>query len=118
MLPTEESEALLDLTEQLADAELAPCVNDFEARGEFPREVIRTLGRSGLLSLPYPVEYGGGGQPYEVYLQVLELLAQRWSPWPRRSPSTRWPATRWRPMAATRSASVSCRTCSAASCSV
>ena len=46
--------------------------------GEFPRETIRTLGRAGLLGLPYPEEVGGGGQPYEVYLQVLEILASRW----------------------------------------
>ncbi len=78
MLPTEEAEALLDLTAQIADAELAPRVDEFEARGEFPREVVRTLGRAGLLGLPYPVEYGGGGIPYEVYLQVVETLAQRW----------------------------------------
>ena len=38
-----------------------------------------TLGRAGLLSLPYPEEYGGGGQPYEVYLQVLEEIAAVWA---------------------------------------
>ena len=43
-----------------------------------PASVFRTLGRAGLLGLPYPEEYGGGGQPYEVYLQVLEILAGRW----------------------------------------
>jgi alkylation response protein AidB-like acyl-CoA dehydrogenase len=53
-------------------------VADFEARGEFPREVLRTLGRSGLLGLPYPETDGGADQPYEVYLQVLEVLASRW----------------------------------------
>ena len=37
------------------------------------------LGQAGLLSLPYPEEYGGGGQPYEVYLQVLEEIAAVWS---------------------------------------
>jgi alkylation response protein AidB-like acyl-CoA dehydrogenase len=31
-----------------------------------------------LLSLPYPEESGGGGQPYEVYLQVIEELAAAW----------------------------------------
>jgi alkylation response protein AidB-like acyl-CoA dehydrogenase len=40
--------------------------------------VFRTLGRAGLLGLPYPEQYGGGGQPYEVYLQVLEELAYSW----------------------------------------
>jgi len=78
LLPTDEAAALLELTRELADGELAPRVADFEARGEFPREIVRTLGRAGLLSLPYPEEYGGGGQPYEVYLQVIEELAGRW----------------------------------------
>ncbi len=77
-LPNDDAVALLGLTRELADAELAPRVGDFEARGEFPRELLRTLGRAGLLGLPYPEELGGGGQPYEVYLQVLEELAGRW----------------------------------------
>ncbi|BCJ77228.1 acyl-CoA dehydrogenase [Catellatospora sp. IY07-71] len=78
LLPTPEAHDLLELTRELADKELAPHADDFEARGEFPRELIRTLGRSGLLGLPYSAEYGGAEQPYEVYLQVLEILAGRW----------------------------------------
>ncbi|WP_285743490.1 acyl-CoA dehydrogenase family protein [Lentzea sp. NBRC 105346] len=73
-----EVQDLLALTRELADEELAPRADDFEARAEFPRELLRLLGKSGLLSLPYPVEHGGGGQPYEVYLEVLEILARRW----------------------------------------
>lgn len=78
ILPSEEGYELLDLVTELADRELAPRAADFESRGEFPREVLRTLGRSGLLGLPYPQEYGGAEQPYEVYLQALEILASRW----------------------------------------
>ncbi|MGN9908541.1 acyl-CoA dehydrogenase family protein [Phytohabitans sp. LJ34] len=78
LLPTPEAYDLLELTRELADGELAPRVDDFEARGVFPREVIRTIGRAGLLGLPYPEDAGGSGQPYEVYLQVVELLASRW----------------------------------------
>src|SRR5439155_18521495 len=78
VLPGEEAEALIGLTRDLADGELAPRADAYEARGEFPREVFRTLGRAGLLGLPYPVADGGAGQPYEVYVQVLEELAQRW----------------------------------------
>ncbi|MDW5325874.1 acyl-CoA dehydrogenase family protein [Plantactinospora sp. KLBMP9567] len=78
ILPTDEAYELLDLVTELADRELAPRVVDFERRGVFPRELLRTLGRAGLLGLPYPEEYGGAAQPYEVYLQVLEVLASRW----------------------------------------
>jgi hypothetical protein len=78
MLPTPEAGELLELVEDLAAKELAPRVDEAEASASFPREVFRTLGRAGLLSLPYPEEQGGGGQPYEVYLQVLEEIARRW----------------------------------------
>ncbi|UGQ12787.1 acyl-CoA dehydrogenase family protein [Yinghuangia sp. ASG 101] len=78
-LPTPEAVDLIGLTRKLAEKELAPRVTEAEAEERFPREVFRTLGRAGLLGLPYPEEYGGGGQPYEVYLQVLEEIAAVWS---------------------------------------
>jgi hypothetical protein len=77
-LPTPEARHLLELTRELAAAELAPRAAADEEAGRFPREVFRTLGRAGLLGLPYPEEFGGGGQPYEVYLQVVEELAASW----------------------------------------
>ena len=75
MLPTEEARELLALTRDLAENEVRPNAAGEEAAEQFPREVFRTLGRSGLLGLPYDEQYGGGGQPYEVYLQVIEELA-------------------------------------------
>ncbi|MGW1992611.1 acyl-CoA dehydrogenase family protein [Embleya sp. NPDC001921] len=77
-LPTDESRALLDLTREITAREIAPRAAADEAAGRFPREVFATLGAAGLLSLPYAEEYGGGDQPYEVYLQVLEELAAGW----------------------------------------
>jgi alkylation response protein AidB-like acyl-CoA dehydrogenase len=77
-LPGDEARALLELTGDLVEREVAPRAVEYEASARFPREVFRTLGRSGLLSLPYPEEYGGGAQPFEVYLQVIEELARGW----------------------------------------
>ncbi|HZB50925.1 MAG TPA: acyl-CoA dehydrogenase family protein [Mycobacteriales bacterium] len=77
-LPTAEAAALLELTRDLADGELRPRVQQAERAGEFPRELVRTIGKAGLLGLPYPERWGGGGQPYEVYLQVVEELAAAW----------------------------------------
>ena len=79
LVPTQEAADLLDLTRQLAREELAPRAAAAEQAEEFPREVFRTLGRAGLLGLPYAEELGGGGQPYEVYLQVLEEISAAWA---------------------------------------
>ncbi|MBU6533200.1 acyl-CoA dehydrogenase family protein [Streptomyces mayonensis] len=74
-LPTEEARDLLSLVHDIARREIAPSAAEEEDAGRFPREVFRLLSESGLLGLPYDAEFGGGEQPYEVYLQVLEELA-------------------------------------------
>ncbi|MGW4567258.1 acyl-CoA dehydrogenase [Streptomyces sp. NPDC004561] len=74
-LPTEEARDLLALVREIAQREIAPKAAEQEDAGRFPREVFTLLSESGLLGLPYDPEYGGGEQPYEVYLQVLEELA-------------------------------------------
>ena len=78
LLPTEEAEELLALTRDLAAKELPPQAAELEERGAFPEKAYRLLGRSGLLSLPFAEEHGGGAQPYEVYLQVIEEIATAW----------------------------------------
>jgi alkylation response protein AidB-like acyl-CoA dehydrogenase len=78
LLPDAEAAALVDLAREIAEDELKPLASDYEARSAFPREQFRLLGRSGLLGLPYPEEYGGGAVSYEVYLQVLEEIAAAW----------------------------------------
>jgi alkylation response protein AidB-like acyl-CoA dehydrogenase len=78
-LPTQEARDLIALTRELADAELAPKAGQYEREERFPREVFRLLGDAGLLGLPFGEDVGGGGQPYEVYLQVVEELAARWA---------------------------------------
>ena len=81
-MPTEEGQDLIDLTREICAKELLPRVDDAERDAattpRLPREAFRTLGRAGLLSLPYAEEFGGGGQPYEVYLQVIEEIASAW----------------------------------------
>ena len=78
-LPSAEAADLLELTRDLVTRELAPRADKAEAAHSFPRDLIAQLGELGLLSLPYPEEFGGGGQPAVVYLQVLEELARGWA---------------------------------------
>jgi len=78
IMPTEESQDLIDLTRKICTDQLAPIASAAEETARFPGDTFALLGRSGLLSLPYAEEHGGGGQPYEVYLQVVEEIASAW----------------------------------------
>ena len=79
LLPTEEARELIALTRDVADKVLDPIVDHHERDETYPDGVFAQLGAAGLLSLPQPEQWGGGGQPYEVYLQVLEEIATRWA---------------------------------------
>ena len=79
MLPTDEARDLVELTRSVADRLLEPVAARHEREHTYPEGLFRQLGDAGLLGLPYPEEFGGGAQPYEVYLQVIEELAARWA---------------------------------------
>src|SRR5688500_14351951 len=79
LLPTQEANELIALTREIADKVLDPVVDAHEKDETYPDGVFPALGAAGLLSLPQPEQWGGGGQPFEVYLQVLEELAARWA---------------------------------------
>ncbi|WP_135451419.1 acyl-CoA dehydrogenase family protein [Mycobacterium sp. DL99] len=79
LLPSDEARELIALTRDVADKVLDPIVDEHEKAETYPEGVFAQLGAAGLLSLPQPEQWGGGGQPYEVYLQVLEEIAARWA---------------------------------------
>ncbi len=79
LLPNRDAMDLIALTQEIGDKVLSPIVDEHERTERYPEGVFAQLGAAGLLSLPQPEEWGGGGQPYEVYLQALEEIAARWA---------------------------------------
>jgi alkylation response protein AidB-like acyl-CoA dehydrogenase len=72
----EDQRALVGLTREFADEVAAPAAPEYEARSEDPAPLYKQLAELGLTGIPYPEEYGGGGQPYSTYLLVVEELAR------------------------------------------
>ncbi|MFL6288790.1 MAG: acyl-CoA dehydrogenase family protein, partial [Actinomycetes bacterium] len=70
---------LLPVVREMCGQQLEPYAASAEEAAEFPRELFRTLGAAGLLSLPFAEEYGGAGLPLHDYLQVVEELAGAWA---------------------------------------
>jgi len=79
LLPSQDADDLVALTRDIADKVLDPIVDEHEKAETYPDGVFGALGAAGLLSLPQPEEWGGGGVPFEVYLQVLEEISARWA---------------------------------------
>jgi len=79
ILPSEDADDLIALTRDIADKLLDPIVDAHEKSETYPDGVFAQLGAAGLLSLSQPEEWGGAGQPFEVYLQALEEIAARWA---------------------------------------
>jgi len=73
---TKSVQDLLVENEKLAKDLLAPGADDIDRERGFPRQNIQELGRSGLLGLVVPLEYGGAGAGIPEMARVLERVAQ------------------------------------------
>jgi len=73
--PTGEQEQLRKEIREFALREVAPNVSRWDEASEFPEEVVKALGRMGLLGVIFPVEYGGSGLGYVDYVLAIEELS-------------------------------------------
>jgi alkylation response protein AidB-like acyl-CoA dehydrogenase len=56
--------------------EVKPFARDWDARGDFPWEVVRKLGPMGLMGISVPEEYGGAGMGALATAVVVEEIAR------------------------------------------
>jgi alkylation response protein AidB-like acyl-CoA dehydrogenase len=59
-----------------ARAEIAPIAEDLDREKRFPYEIVAKLGELGLMGIPFPEEYGGGGADTLSYALAIEELAR------------------------------------------
>jgi alkylation response protein AidB-like acyl-CoA dehydrogenase len=71
---TDDQRRIRDAAREFADAELGERIAPYDARHEFPREIVAKLGPLGFMGVLVPEEYGGAGLDYVSYALIVEEL--------------------------------------------
>jgi alkylation response protein AidB-like acyl-CoA dehydrogenase len=72
----EEQRLLRDTVRDFARQEIAPVAEELDRAKAFPYEIVRKMGVLGLMGIPFPEEYGGGGADTLTYALAVEELAR------------------------------------------
>ncbi|AZV42535.1 acyl-CoA dehydrogenase [Peribacillus asahii] len=73
---TQEQAMIRKLIRDFAEAEVAPGADQRDRTGEFPKEIFNQLAKLGMMGLPFPEEYGGGGGDTISFAIAVEELSR------------------------------------------
>jgi len=73
---TDEQRLLRETVREFARTEVAPVAAELDRTKSFPYDLVAKLGELGLMGIPYPEEYGGGGADTLSYVLAVEELAR------------------------------------------
>ena len=73
---TEEQQQLRKEIRDFAAREIAPNVMRWDEASEFPADLVKELGRMGLMGILFPPEFGGSGLGYVEYVIAVEELSR------------------------------------------
>jgi short-chain 2-methylacyl-CoA dehydrogenase len=71
-----EHELIKRTVREFAEGEVAPVAEELDRTKSFPYEIVRKLGELGLMGIPFPQEYGGGGGDTLAYALAVEELTR------------------------------------------
>jgi short-chain 2-methylacyl-CoA dehydrogenase len=73
---TEEQELVRDTVREFAGGRVAPVAEELDREGRFPYELVAELAELGVMGIPIPDEYGGGGGDTLSYAIAIEELTR------------------------------------------
>ncbi len=73
---TDEQRLLRDTVRDFARNEVAPVAEELDRTKAFPYELVAKMGELGLMGIPFPEEYGGGGGDSLTYTLAVEELTR------------------------------------------
>lgn len=73
---TEEQSMIRKMMREFAEGEVAPGADERDRTGTFPKEIFEKLAGLGIMGLPFPEEYGGGGSDTVSFAITVEELSR------------------------------------------
>src|ERR687890_2727709 len=73
---SDEQQAVRRLAREFADGEVRPVAEELDREKRFPYEIVAKLGELGLMGIPFPEQYGGGGGDSLAYALAVEELTR------------------------------------------
>jgi alkylation response protein AidB-like acyl-CoA dehydrogenase len=73
---SDEHRLIQSTVRDFAQQEVAPVAEELDHEKRFPYEIVAKLGNLGLMGIPFPQEYGGGGGDSLAYALAVEELTR------------------------------------------
>ncbi len=73
---TDEQLQLKKSLREFAEREIVPHIMEWDEVSQFPLEIIKQLGKMGVMGIIFPTEYGGAGLGYVEYVIAVEELSR------------------------------------------
>jgi short/branched chain acyl-CoA dehydrogenase len=73
---SDEQRLLRDTVRDFARQEVAPVAEELDRTKAFPYELVAKLGELGLMGIPFPEQYGGGGADTLAYALAVEEMTR------------------------------------------
>jgi alkylation response protein AidB-like acyl-CoA dehydrogenase len=73
---SDEQKLLQETVRDFARQEVRPVAEELDREKRFPYEIVEKLGGLGLMGIPFPQEYGGGGADTLSYVLAVEELTR------------------------------------------
>jgi acyl-CoA dehydrogenase len=72
---TEEQQMMRKMVQDFARTEISPFIEKME-QGEFPRGILKQMGKLGLMGIPVPEQYGGAEMDFTSYIIAIHELSK------------------------------------------
>ncbi|MHC5372845.1 acyl-CoA dehydrogenase family protein [Enterococcus sp. LJL120] len=73
---TEQHEAFRAKVRDFAETDIKPIATTLDLENQFPDEIVKKMGELGILGIPFPEKYGGGGMDTTSYAIGVEELSR------------------------------------------